>query len=57
VGVEVDGCAGGGEGLVATAAVVDAKVLEYTDGGGLMEGDIADGWGGGQVLCGAVGCG
>jgi hypothetical protein len=42
VGVEVDGGAGGGEGLVATTAVVDPKVLEYTDGGGLMEGDVAN---------------
>ena len=56
VGVEVNGGAGGGEGLVATAAVVDAKVLEYTDGGGLVEGDFANGCGGGQVLCGVVGC-
>ena len=43
VGVEVAGGAGGGEGLVATAAIVDAKVLEYTDGGGLLEGDVTDG--------------
>ena len=43
VGVEVDGGAGGGEGLVATAAVVDTKVLEYTDGGGLVEGNITNG--------------
>jgi hypothetical protein len=43
VGVEVDGGAGGGEGLVATAAIVDTKVLEYTDGGGLVEGDVANG--------------
>ena len=57
VGVEVDGGAGGGEGLVASTAIVDAKVLEYADGGGLVEGDIANGWCGGQVLCGAVGCG
>ena len=57
VGVEVGGGAGGGEGLVATAAVVDAKVLEYTDGGGLVEGDVANSCGGGQVLCGVVGCG
>ena len=42
VGVEVGGGAGGGEGLVATTAIVDAKVLEYTDGGGLMEGDVAN---------------
>jgi hypothetical protein len=56
-GVEVDGSAGGGEGLVATAAVVDTEVLEDTNGGGLMQGDVANGWGGGKVLCGDVGCG
>ena len=57
MGVEVDGGAGGGEGLVAAAAVVDTKVLEYTDGGGLVEGDVTNGWCGGQELCGAVGFG
>ena len=57
MGVEVDGSAGGGEGLVATTAIVDAKVLEHTDGGGLVEGDVANGWCGGEELCGAVGCG
>ena len=57
VRVEADGGAGGGECLVATAAVVDTEVLEYANGGGLVEGDIANGWGGGKVLCGDVGCG
>ena len=57
VGVEVDGGAGGGEGLVAAAAVVDAEVLEDADGGGLMQGDVADGCVGGEELCGAVGGG
>ncbi len=51
VGVEVDaGGAGGGEGLVAAAAVVDAKVLEYADGGGLVECDVANGECGGEEL-------
>jgi len=57
VGVKVDGGAGGGEGLVAATAIVDTKVLEYADGGGLVEGDIANGGCGGEELCGAVGCG
>lgn len=46
VDVEVDDAAGVGEGLIAAAAVVDAKVLEDTDGGGLVEGDLANGLGG-----------
>lgn len=56
VGVEVDGGAGGVQGLISAAAVVDAEVLKNADGGGLSEGDIANGERGGEVLGGAGGC-
>jgi hypothetical protein len=55
-GVEVDGGAGGVQGLISAAAVVDAEVLKNADGGGLSEGDIANGERGGEVLGGAGGC-
>lgn len=48
--VKVDGGAGGRKRLVASAAVVDSQVLEYADGGGLVEGDVANGRSGGHIF-------